>query len=246
MGAPRLLRFAVILMNIALVAADAQTNVDLAIRFEVASIKPGTPGMIGPNIYNPTRERFAVESITTKALIGYAYDVREFQISGGPGWLRSEEYTIVARPGGDAGRERILAMVRNLLAERFQLTVHHESKEMPVLELVIAKGGPKLRPSPRADGPEVRGGRSRLIARNVTMEMLAAQLAGRVLVRPILDRTGLKGAFDVDLEWTPDENPDAGPSVFTALEEQLGLKLEARKGPVDVLVIDHVERPTEN
>ncbi len=247
MDAPRrLFRYAMILMNIAPVAVEAQTTASPAPRFEVASIKPGAPGVPGPNIYNPTRERFAVESITTKALIAYAYDVREFQISGGPGWLRSEEYTIVARPEGDAGRERILAMVQNLLAERFRLTVHHESKEMPVLELAIAKGGSKLQPSSGTAGPEVRGGRGRLIARNVTMEMLAAQLAGRVLVRPILDRTGLTGTFDVNLEWTPDENPDAGPSIFTALEEQLGLKLETRKGPVDVLVIDRVERPTEN
>jgi uncharacterized protein (TIGR03435 family) len=238
--------FALILLSIAPSAARAQSAAVPHAQFEVASIKPGAPGAHGPTFYNPTRERFAVESITTKALIAYAYDVREFQISGGPGWLASEEYTIVARPEGDAGGERILAMVRSLLAERFHLTVHRESKEMPVLELVTAKGGPKLQPSLSAAGPEVRGGRGRVIARNVTLEMLAAQLAGRVLVRPVLDRTGVPGKFDINLEWTLDESSDTGPSVFTALEEQLGLKLETRKGPVDLLVIDHVERPTEN
>jgi len=215
-------------------------------QFEVASIKPSAPGSRGPTIYNPTRGRFAIDSITTKDLIAYAYDVREFQVSGGPSWVGSEEYDIVAKPQGEPSNERILAMARGLLAERFSLTLHHESKEMPVLALVAAKGGTRLQPSLGPGGPEVRGGRGHLVARQVTMGLLVAQLAGRVLGRPVLDRTGIAGEFDINLEWTPDERPDLGPSIFTALQEQLGLKLETQKGFVDVLVVDHVERPTAN
>src|SRR5580698_9737737 len=121
-------------------------------------------------------------------------------------------------------------MARNLLAERF----------------TVAKGGANLHLSASTGGPEVRGGRGHLIARKVTMGMLAAQLAGRVLDRAVLDRTEIGGEFDVDLQWTPDESPDPGASIFTALQEQLGLKLETQKGVVDVLVIDHVERPSAN
>jgi uncharacterized protein (TIGR03435 family) len=117
---------------------------------------------------------------------------------------------------------------------------------MPVLALTVAKGGARLHPSEATGGAEVRGGRGRLVARRVTMGMLAAQLAGRVLDRAVLDRTEIAGEFDVDLEWTPDESPDPGSSIFTALQERLGLKLESQRGVVDVLVIDHVEKPSAN
>ena len=241
-----LFRTAILFMSIALVPLGAQNGTTVGPQFEVASIKPSAPGARGPTIYNPTRERFAITAITTKSLIAYAYDVRDFQVSGGPNWVGSEEYDIVAKPQGEPNNERIQAMARALLAERFNLTLHHESKEMPVLALVVSKGGPRLQPSVGTGGPEVRGGRGRLVARKVTMGVLAAQLAGRVLDRPVLDRTGIAGEFDVSLEWTPDERSDRGPSIFTALQEQLGLKLETQRGVVDVLVVDHVERPSPN
>jgi uncharacterized protein (TIGR03435 family) len=246
MVVPRCFLQTAIVFIIAQISAHAQVGNTAAPQFEVASIKPSAPGARGPTIYNPTHERFAIESITAKGLIAYAYDVRDFQISGGPNWLGSVEYDIVAKPEGDASGERILAMTRNLLAERFNLALHRESKELPVLALMTAKGGPKLKASVSKGGPEIRGGRGRLIARNVSMEMLASQLAGRVLDRPVVERTGIAGEFDIDLQWTPDESTDSGPSIFTALQEQLGLKLEAQKGIVDVLVIDHVERPSAN
>jgi uncharacterized protein (TIGR03435 family) len=247
MGVPgRFFRTAIVFVSIARVPTSAQNGTSAEPQFEVASVKPSAPGSRGPTIYNPTRERFAITSITTKSLIAYAYDVRDFQVSGGPSWVGSKEYDIVAKPQGEASNERILAMARGLLAERFNLTLHHESKDMPVLALVVAKGGPRLQPSVGTGGPEVRGGRGRLVARKVTMGLLAAQLAGRVLGRAVLDRTGIVGEFDVNLEWTPDESPDPGSSIFTALQEQLGLKLETQKGVVDVLVVDHVERPSPN
>lgn len=203
-------------MSIASDPIGAQNAATAEPQFEVTSVKPSAPGSRGPTIYNPTRNRFAIDSITTKDLIAYAYDVRGFQVSGGPSWVGSEEYNIVAKPQGEASKERILSMARGLLAERFNLTLHHESKEMPVLALTVAKGGARLHPSEATGGPEIRGGRGRLVARNVTMGMLATQLAGRVLGRPVLDRTQIAGEFDVDLEWTPDESPDPGSSIFTA------------------------------
>ncbi len=111
------------------------------LRFEVASIKP-SPESHGTDFYNPTRERFAADNITAKGLIAYAYDVREFQISGGPRWLETDPYDIIAKPQGDASAVRVMAMVRNLLVDRFSLKLHRESKEMPIYALVAAKSGP--------------------------------------------------------------------------------------------------------
>jgi uncharacterized protein (TIGR03435 family) len=231
--------------TIALVSPLERAQTGETPQFEVVSIKKSAPGARGPTFYNPTPARFALSGITAKSLIAYAYDVREFQVSGGPSWLDSDEYDIVAKPQGDISSERILAMTRNLLADRFRLNLHRESKELPVLALVIAKGGAKLHPSV-AGGLDVRGGKGHFTARKITMPILAAQLAGRVFDRPVLDRTGIAGEFDIDLDWALDENPDTGPSIFTALREQLGLRLESARGPVEMLVIDHAERPSEN
>jgi uncharacterized protein (TIGR03435 family) len=214
-------------------------------RFEVASIKPSPPDAGGTTVYNPTRERFAADSITTRTLIAFAWDVRVFQVSGGPGWLDSQRYDVVAKPEGDAAVERIRRMVRTLLAERFQLQVHHAEKEMPVFTLEIAKGGSKIRAASPGDGPDIRGPKGHLTTRRITAEMLARILANE-LDRPVVDRTGIEGTFDADLEWTPEQNSDPGPSIFTAIQEQLGLKLEAERAPVDVLIVDRVERPSAN
>ena len=136
----------------------AQTGTPAALEFEVASIKPSQPGARGPTFYNPTPERFAITSVTAKALIAYAYDLRDFQVSAGPGWLGSNPYDIVAKPQGEVSAERVMAMTRSLLAERFHLKLHRESNEMPVFALLIAKEGLKLAPS-TGHGPEVRGGK---------------------------------------------------------------------------------------
>src|SRR5580692_2791337 len=109
---------AIVFMSVARAPMGAQNGTTPEPQFEVASIKPSAPGSRGPTIYNPTRERFAIAAITTKSLIAYAYDVRDFQVSGGPSWVRSEEYDVVAKPEGEASNERILAMARSLLAER--------------------------------------------------------------------------------------------------------------------------------
>lgn len=246
-GSKRLLVISLTFASLAQVPMQAQIGSASEPKFEVTSIKPSAPGTYGPTLYNPTNTRFAVANVTPKYLIAYAYEVSEFQIIGGPGWIGTVEYDIVAKPQGEATSQRIRAMTKGLLAERLGLKLHRESKDQSVFALVVAKGGPSLQRSAAQGGPEVRGNRlGRLTMRNVTMEMMAAQLAGRVLGRPVIDKTGITGEFDVNLEWTPDEKPDGGPSLFAALQEQLGLKLETQKGSVDVFVIDHIEKPSAN
>jgi uncharacterized protein (TIGR03435 family) len=230
---------------VSLTGASGQTAAQTEPRFEVASIKPSPPPAGGTTVYNPTRERFAADNITTRTLIALAWDVRVFQVSGGPGWLDSQRYDVVAKPDGEPEDKRIRQMVRTFLAERFQLEVHHASKEMPVFTLEIAKGGSKIQTASPGDGPEIRDHNGHLTARRVTAEMLARILANE-LERPVLNRTGIESTFDIDLAWTPEQDTDPGPSIFTAIQEQPGLKLESKRAPVDVLIVDRVERPSAN
>jgi uncharacterized protein (TIGR03435 family) len=216
----------------------------LQIQFEVASIKPSLPGANGSTLYDATPERFAASNITSRELIAQAYDVRSFQISGGPAWLASGRYDIIAKPEGEPTAPRIKAMLRELLKERFHLKLHTETRDTPVYHLVPAKNGSKLKPT-AGEGPSMRGGRGRFAAQKITCAMLATLLSER-LERPILDRTGITGEFDIALEWTPDESPEAGASIFTAIQEQLGLKLEAGRGPVEIIVIDRIDKPSAN
>jgi uncharacterized protein (TIGR03435 family) len=201
--------------------------------------------------------------------------VRASQISGGGQWIDSERYDIEARaPARDANtpaepsrlsREQ-LQMVRerlkSLLADRFQLAIHSETKEEPVYWLVLNKGGSKLRESTEPTGLIRLMGRGTLKGQAVEVGMLALNLSNQ-LGRSVIDKTGLAGKYDFELKWVPSEpapgqlggppaagsalpaDPD-GPSIFTALEEQLGLRLESAKGPVEVLVVDRAERPSKN
>ena len=214
-------------------------------QFEVASIKPSAQGVRGATFYNPTRERFQIDDVTVKGLIAYACNVREFQIEGASGWVASDRYNVIAKPDGELTDERIRAMVQSLLAERMGLKIHRESREMSVLSLTVAKGGPKLQESAIAAGPTMRGGEGRLTGQNLTMDMLASLLANRV-ERPVLNRTGMPGQFDIKLEWVPEESPETGPSIFTAVQEQLGLRLETERAAAEILVVEHVDRPSPN
>jgi hypothetical protein len=172
-----------------LTGAFSQITAQTEPRFEVASIKPSPPDAGGTTVYNSTRERFAADSITTRTLIALAWDVRVFQVSGGPGWLDSQRYDVVAKPEGDAAVERIRRMVRTFLADRFQLQVHHTSKEMPVFTLEVAKGGSKVRAASPGDGPDIRGPKGHLTTKRITAEMLARILAnewrGRLSIAPV-------------------------------------------------------------
>ena len=290
--------------------------------FEVASVKPAEPqtgGMIrvgmrgGPGSGDPGQITYT--NVSLKNVLMTAYAVKGYQLSG-PKWLDSDRFDIVAKIPNGATKEQFQLMLQNLLAERFKLTLHHETKELPMYALVVGKGGPKMKesveddpaappppppppPPPGSDGagpvrlkmgadgtPQlpanmgknqmmmmITNGRMHLVANHRPVSALAEML-GNQLGRPVVDATELKANYDFNLDFAPEgmngpmgmmppsppqhdgapggapvaSAPDvSGPSIFTALQEQLGLKLEQRKGPVDLLVIDRLEKvPTEN
>ena len=212
--------------------------------------------------------RFTATGISLKHLISQAYDVRDFQISSGPGWIGSDRFDINAKAEGLPDRVPPGTMrpyLRNLLEDRFRLKTHMETKEMPVYALVVGKAGSKLTPAAEGTtpGPMIRMGRGHLDGKGMPVQMLVHQISQQ-LGRTVIDNTGLTGNYDIVLDWTPEPGqgggpfggpppPDAiqaadnsGPSIFTALQEQLGLRLESQKGPVPILVIDSVEKPSEN
>jgi uncharacterized protein (TIGR03435 family) len=232
------------------VCLSAQTP----LAFEAASVKPAPPDRSSVMYYRtPPGGRVSVSNATLKLLIQNVYRVRDFQVSGGPSWVATEGWDIEATPGSNAATpitaEQRDEMFKTLLADRFHLVLHRETRELPVFDLVVAKGGSKLRPSGDEPGYGMTNTGS-ITFKKTTVSIFATVLSG-VLGRKVIDKTGLEGNFDVDLHWTPDEladaHPDdAGPSVFTAIQEQLGLRLESSKGPVEVLVIDRAEKATEN
>jgi uncharacterized protein (TIGR03435 family) len=235
--------------------------------FDVASVHLSAPSTDGHNhIWNDIHEsHFRTGNLSIRDLIQYAYSLPKSQIVGGPGWLDSGMYDIDAKsspevdvrlkamPDGDAAQQKRV-MVRELLKERFSLTTHEETRVLPIYILVLAKGGAKFQPSDHS-GTRIDVGRSRIHVQGSddTIGLLARELAqsqGRLVV----NRTGLTGRYDLTLRWTPDEtpllngepDPNAPPGLFTAIQDQLGLKLESGKGPVPVLVIDHIEPPSAN
>jgi uncharacterized protein (TIGR03435 family) len=215
--------------------------------FEVASIHRSDPDHVGFQAYFLPGGKFTAMTAPLKNLVGFAYQLREHQVTGGPGWIDTEPFDISAKADAPANDDQLHQMVQALLADRFQLKFHRETKEQPVYTLVLAKSGPKLKEVKTVGRGVGIGMRGRLNGNGADMETLASVLSTR-LGRSVVDRTGLKGFYDFVVTWTPDEvQPDTpGPSLFTALQEQLGLKLESSKGPVEILVIDHVEKPTEN
>lgn len=243
-----------------------------AMSFEVASIKPSHLKDERMSIMF-SDDGWTAEGVTPSLLIQNAFDLKDFQISGGPGWIDSEKYDISAKmdeatmetlkkmPLKQAMEQRRL-MLQSLLAERFKLKVTHSSKELPIYALVVAKSGPKLIQDAPPSGPsgsaaarfQVSLGAGQMDATAVPIGNLAENLSHQV-GRKVVDKTGLTGNYDFTLHWDPEtQSPDldrsgsgpSGPSIFTALQEQLGLKLESEKGPVETLIIDSVERPSEN
>ena len=273
-------------------------------QFEVASIKPNKSGENRVMLGIQPGGRFTATNVTLRMLIRNAYQLQEFQITGGPSWIADDRFDIVAKaesgdgigdpfraePNGQPSRGQL--MIRALLAERFKLVVHNEDKEMPIYALVLARSdgklGPQLKVSetdcaammaaargrgrgpmpppgpPQAGAPMqcgIRIGPGNMAVGGSPMTQIATSLAmfaGRIVV----DKTGLAGNYDFTLAWTPDQMPGAGqrppgapepppidpngPSLFTAVQEQLGLKLDSQRGPVAIIVIDRAERPTEN
>jgi uncharacterized protein (TIGR03435 family) len=227
--------------------------------FEVVSVKPtqGSPRNSGfrrasPGALNAT-------NVTVRMLIEYAYDVRDDQISGGPAWLDSDKYEVMGKPpdGPEAGNSGQLVRLRtqSLLADRFHLVLRRETRELPVLVLTVAKNGPKGLKASTATSDYVSNGHH-LDCHGVSLATFSKFLASQT-GRSVTDKTGITGSFDFTLDWTPDEGAAATPAesgtaaqqfppFFLALQDQLGLRLEQQKGPVEVLVVEHAERPAEN
>lgn len=238
--------------------------------FEVATIKPADPDSRGRYVRMQSAHQLFAKNFTLKELVGFAYSLTPRAISGGPAWIESDRYDILAGTPGDVrpSQEEQMSMLRKLLTDRFSLTFHREPKEFSIYALTVAKGGPKLKESaaPPDSPPDLinvvhpeDGGGARIVlpARNATMAQFAAMMNRAVLDRPVVDRTGLSGKYDFDLEWTPDETQFGGqlppgipehpkPDLFAAVQQQLGLRLEATRGPIEAFVIDKVARPSEN
>jgi uncharacterized protein (TIGR03435 family) len=212
--------------------------------FEVASIKlsadpPGRSGIT-------TRTgRMLGENVTLKRCIIGAYNVTSAQVSGGPAWIDEDRYYIEAKASTPADDPGLMAMLQTLLAERFKLALHRETRSISGYALVAVKL--KLKASEAGAPASTQTRRGGIDAKACTMARLAAKLSEALRV-PVVDATGISGGFDVMLEWTADEMSaksaaDSGPSLFTAVQEQLGLKLVSRKIAAEVLVIDHAEKP---
>jgi len=228
--------------------------------FEVATVKPSKPGDTGSSLLRDASSKFTAENATLRMLITYAYNIQDHQLLGGPAWVNSETFDVVGKPDGHPDLDQFRQMIKSLLADRFQLKLHPDTRELPIYNLVVGKNGPKLSLWKDSPGPMVKGQRGKLTCQKVSTAMLAKALTRR-LDRTVTDLTGLTGDYDFTLEWTPDETQgprpteisdrqpgtsELGPSIFTALQEQLGLKLVAGRGPVEVLIIASAERPSAN
>jgi uncharacterized protein (TIGR03435 family) len=233
--------------------------------FEVATIKPSDPNRPG-RVFTVKGRQVMTINTTVSDLISFANDLQARQIIGAPEWVESEKYDVAGQLQGEGqpNQRQLKAMIRNLLEDRLKLSTHRESRVLPVYTLVVGETGPKLTKNdtnPNGLPSLLFRGFGVLPALNASMSDLAGVMQAAVLDRPVVDRTGLAGRFDFTLTWTPDESQFVGfgarvpppstdvsapPGLFTAIQEQLGLKLERTKAPVDVLVVDRVEKPSEN
>ena len=235
--------------------------------FEVASIKPSTPGDRGGKfVIMQGGHQFVVRNYRVKDLVAFAYNIPPRLVSGGPAWAETDSYNILAATPREAhpNLDEQMAMMRTLLANRFRLAFHTEPKDMAVYLLTVAKGGVKFNESAKSDEqpPLVNtiypAEKAFLPARNASMGQFASMLQRGVVDRPVVDKTDLTGKYDFDLEWTYDDTQFGGnlppitsqnsgkPDLFAALQQQLGLRLESSKAAIDTIVIDGVQRPSEN
>jgi uncharacterized protein (TIGR03435 family) len=242
-------------------AADAHPS------FEVATIKPSKPDDQRKAFIVQGR-RFKIINQPLTAILSFSYDVQAKQIIGLPPWADTDKYDIDAEPDGEGAPsgKQWKAMLQKLVTERFKLTFHQDKRELSVYVLSVAKGGPKLTKSegdPNGlPGLFFRGKLGDLGVRNANMGDFTGLMQQAVLDRPVLDQTEITGRYDFTLVWTPDDSQFAGmgakippapaddgkapPNLYTAIQEQIGLKLDATKAPADVMVVDHVEKPSEN
>ena len=239
-------------------AADADPS------FEVATIRPSDPAATDVG-FRVGGRKFSVLSTSLSVLIQWAYGVHEKQIVSGPDWLDNDKFDIVGVPDkeGKPSGAQWKMMTQKLLADRFKLTFHHDKRVLSVYTLSVGKAGSKLAKSDSTGNLisfsfETAAGGISLPVKNATMAEFASVLQTGVLDRPVVDQTGIEGRYDLVLKWAPDDSqfgghpPEASkadsplPSLFTAMQEEVGLKLDAVKAPVDVLVIDRVEKPSGN
>jgi len=273
----QLLLVAMVLALHGVMPAQGPTN----FAFEVATIKPSDLNKPGASLMM-SNDKFETQSQTLKAIIKFAYNLNfgaEQQISGGPAWVGSAKFDITAKEDAETVTalnklpkedrvDKFRVMVQALLAERFKLKVHHETRELPVYAMTVAKGGLKMTPvtndavgpdgAPRRGSGIQRAGAGQMKGMNTTPDLLANVLGSQPEIggRMVLDKTGLTGKYDFMLKWTPDSGMGAagdagateaaGPGLFTALQEQLGLRLDPTKGMVDTIVIDAAEMTSEN
>ena len=238
----------------------------LSQQFDAASIKPNTTGERAVKIGYPSPGRLHAENVWLRFLIQNAWNVKDYQISNAPAWASADRFDLDAKTDHPASRDELRLMLQTLLEDRFHLVLHRETRSLPIYHLVPAKNGSKLRPSEitNCDAPDCGSSQfspHSVIATHITMPQFTTMLAN-ILQRPVVDETGFTAPFDVHLEWTADQatpglmapgvtapppSPDdPGATIFTALTEHLGLKLQPAKGPVDILVIDQAAKPSPN
>jgi uncharacterized protein (TIGR03435 family) len=234
--------------------------------FEVATIKPSKPDD-QRKAFIVDGDRFQIINQPLVQILCFSYDVQAKQLIGLPPWAETDKYDIDAKPDGEGApsSKQWKVMIQKMVADRYKLTYHRDKKELSVYVLSVAKGGPKLTKSegdPNGlPGLFFRGRLGDLGVRNANMADFTGLMQSAVLDKPVIDQTGLSGRFDFTLSWTPDDsqfsgmgarippptdNANAPPNLYTAIQEQIGLKLEATKAPADVMVIDHVEKPSDN
>jgi bla regulator protein BlaR1 len=252
------------------------------LRFDVASVKPNNSGRAGTDGFEVAHGSLTVKNVSLKMLLESAYQIEGARISGGPPWMNSDRFDVIAKGPSTATKAEVWSMLRTLLAERFGVQLNRETKELPIYSMKLAKGGPKMK---KRDGVDCGGASESapplgqpfvapcggvvrvwgpqggvMVGQRVSISGIAQALSS-IVDRPVVDHSGLSGAYDVELRWTPDgyqfaggpgeekprsESAEPGPSLYASVQEQLGLKLVAAKGLVEILVIDRAQRPTGN
>jgi uncharacterized protein (TIGR03435 family) len=235
----------------ALICCAAQGQ-DAGAEFEVATVKPAAPNQPGFNI-EPSAKVLTMRNVTLRQAIQFAWHLHEYQMSGGPKWVDSDGFDIVGKSAESLvslsfndRTDRLRVMLRTLLAERFQLSMRRETKEVPAYALSVAKNGLQLKRIEPGGPQQIFGTPDRLVAKGSSIAEFAALLAAK-FQHPVVDRTGIEGLYNFQVLFAPDTVPDSPyPAIFTALQEQCGLRLDRATAPAEVFVIERAERPSEN